>query len=319
MGMNDIPVVFIIFNRPQTTKRVFKAISEAKPKKLFVIADGPRLNKPGEIDTCMETRSIIEDIDWDCEVYKNFSDVNLGCAIRISTGLDWVFDQVEAAIILEDDCLPEQSFFPFCKELLNLYWDDERIFSISGSHLPWFKKRTNFSYFMSSNAHVWGWATWKRSWRKYDIKLSNYPELIKGNWMPDYLHLSGKKLKGYKKVIFDLYHNSKKPFTWDYQLVLCSQMDGSHNIVPSINMVSNIGFGVGECHSNAGLNICANNKTQEISFPLIHPTFFINDKEYDLKTINFLFRPTLKNKLIAFYKDPVGVITKKIKRMKSRL
>jgi hypothetical protein len=245
MGMNDIPVVFIIFNRPQTTKRVFKAISEAKPKKLFVIADGPRLNKPGEIDTCMETRSIIEDIDWDCEVYKNFSDVNLGCAIRISTGLDWVFDQVEAAIILEDDCLPEQSFFPFCKELLNLYWDDERIFSISGSHLPWFKKRTNFSYFMSSNAHVWGWATWKRGWEIFENDGKKLLSRLKTeNLTSDFDFYSSYP---YVQMLKD--QIAKRNNSWAILWYASTFLDKKYTLYPGHSLIRNIGFDGSGTHS----------------------------------------------------------------------
>ena len=312
--MNDIPVVFIIFNRPETTKKVFSAISQARPKRLFIIADGPRLNKPGEMDRCLETRSIAENVNWDCEVRKNYSEVNLGCALRISSGLQWVFELSEAAIILEDDCLPDQTFFLFCQELLLKYWDDSRIFSISGSHLPWFKQRTKASYFFSSNTHVWGWATWRRSWKQYDMSIRNLPELIEGGWLSDCTGVEKRELKYYIKVYNELYRTSLNPFTWDYQFGLCGFMNGSHIIVPNVNMVSNIGFGIGESHSNAGKNVCAENPTNPISFPLIHPLFLINDTIYDRKTFEFLFKPRLINRLKAFSKNPMGIIKRKVKR-----
>ncbi len=127
------PVAFIIFNRPDTTSKVFEAIKQAKPKKLLVIADGPRINKPGEAEKCKQTRAITEQIDWDCEVLRNYSENNLGCRNRVSSGIDWVFENVDEAIIIEDDCLPNPSFFRFCQELLGKYRNNDEIFLISGN------------------------------------------------------------------------------------------------------------------------------------------------------------------------------------------
>jgi len=148
------PVVFIIFNRPETTKRVFDAIKKAKPSTLFVIADGPRENKPGKKDKCEETRKIIDQVDWDCKVIKNFSDQNLGCKKRLSSEFDWVFSQTDRAIFLEDDCLPSQSFFQFCDELLERYKDDERITNITGINLQFGKNSNSCSYYFSQFVHV---------------------------------------------------------------------------------------------------------------------------------------------------------------------
>ena len=143
------PVAFLIFNRPDTTAKVFEAIRQAKPPKLLVVADGPRSDNPSEAEKCQAAREIIEQVDWECEVLTNYSDVNLGCKTRVSSGLDWVFDNVEEAIILEDDCLPHPSFFPFCEKLLDNYRDDKRIMDIRrnnmqyGPKLP--SKVTDFS------------------------------------------------------------------------------------------------------------------------------------------------------------------------------
>ena len=154
--MTSTPVAFIIFNRPDTTKRVFAEIAKARPPKLLVIADGPRADHPADVEKCAAVRAIIDGVDWDCEVLKNYSDVNLGCKRRVSSGLDWVFDTVEEAIILEDDCLPHPTFFRFCEEMLEKYRDDKRIAMISGDNLQFGRKRTGYSYYFSRYPHIWG-------------------------------------------------------------------------------------------------------------------------------------------------------------------
>src|SRR5665648_587346 len=161
------PVAFIIFNRPETTRRVFAEIAKARPTKLLVIADGPRATHPDDAEKCAVVRAIIDGVDWDCEVLKNYSDVNLGCKRRVSSGLDWVFDTVEEAIILEDDCLPHPTFFRFCEEMLAKYRDDKRIAMISGDNFQFGKKRTEYSYYFSRYTHIWGWASWRRAWDNY--------------------------------------------------------------------------------------------------------------------------------------------------------
>ncbi len=170
----ETPVAFIIFKRHDLTERVFQAIREAKPKKLLVIADGPRF--PEEAAKCQKTRDIIQQVDWDCEVLKNYSEVNLGCRQRISSGLDWVFSQVEEAIILEDDCVPAPSFFSFCQTLLDYYRDDNRIMVISGDNFQDGQSRTDYSYYFSRYNHCWGWATWHRAWQYWDFNKNKWLE-----------------------------------------------------------------------------------------------------------------------------------------------
>src|SRR6185369_14461868 len=164
------PVAFIIFNRPDTTEKVFAEIARARPPKLLVIADGPRAGRAGEADRCAATRAIIDRVDWDCKVLTNYSDVNLGCKNRVASGIDWVFEQVPEAIILEDDCLPDPTFFRFCEELLIRYREDERISQICGANFQFGRKRSNDSYYFSRYNHIWGWASWRRAWQHYDRK-----------------------------------------------------------------------------------------------------------------------------------------------------
>lgn len=155
--------VFPIFNRPDVTKKAFNEIRKVQPDILLVVSDGPSHHKQGEAEKCLETRAIIDQVDWDCKVLTNYSDVNLGCAKRILSGLDWIFGNFERAIILEDDCLPDPSFFPFCEELLERYKNDDRVMSISGQNSQFGRSRTSYSYYFSRYAHCWGWATWRRA------------------------------------------------------------------------------------------------------------------------------------------------------------
>lgn len=180
------PIAFIIFNRPDTTARVFAEIAKAKPPKLLVVADGARSNRQGEAEKVAATRAIIEQVNWPCEVITNFSDKNLGCKNRVSTGIDWVFEQVPEAIILEDDCLPDPSFFRFCEEMLEKYRDDQRIGMISGDNLQFGRRRNNDSYYFSRYVHIWGWASWRDKWQSsYDVRMKKWPEVRDGNWLVD--------------------------------------------------------------------------------------------------------------------------------------
>lgn len=171
------PVAFMIFNRPEKTARVFAEIRKARPTQLFIVADGPRTEQ--EKEKTDATRAVTEHIDWECEVKRNYSDVNVGCKMRVSSGISWIFENVENAIILEDDCVPEQSFFPYCQELLERYKDDTRIMHISGDNFEWGRTgnfESDASYYFSRIPHVWGWATWRRAWNLYDINMTSWPE-----------------------------------------------------------------------------------------------------------------------------------------------
>ena len=169
------PVVMIIFRRPETTARVFAQVAKAKPKKLLVVADGPRKQKQGEHEKCAATRAIIDRVDWDCEVLKNYSDDNLGLRTRVTTGLGWVFDTVDRAIILEDDIAPHNSFFRFCDELLQKYADDPRIGSIGGTNLLKGARSSPYSYYFARLHNIWGWATWARAWKLHDSQMDLWP------------------------------------------------------------------------------------------------------------------------------------------------
>jgi hypothetical protein len=274
----NTPVAFIIFNRPDKTERVFAEIARARPPKLLVVADGPRPDRPGEHEACLAARSVIGRIDWPCEVLTNFAESNLGCKRRVSSGIDWVFDQVEEAIILEDDCLPHPSFFRFCEELLERYRDDERIMTINGhSFLPEGKKLP-YSYYFSAYVHIWGWASWRRAWQYYDVEMKVWPLLRGARWLWDLVR--HKTVAEYWQKAFDDVADGRID-TWDYQWMFNCWAQNGLAIAPAVNLVSNIGFGGASTHTHTKDYAFAESPLFEVKFPLRHPPYLIRDYEAD--------------------------------------
>ena len=300
--MFNIPVVFIIYNRLETAIRVFNIISEIKPTKLYVIADGPKNTE--EKSKCILVRDFVENkMSWNCELVKVYSDENLGCAKRIQTGLDIVFEKEEMAIILEDDTLPDTTFFKFCEELLERYKDDNRVAHISGCNLYSNEVNCKESYLFSSIVNIWGWATWKRAWKNYDINMPSWDNQNKETfisiWCPHH-----KSRKGIRKM-FDLHCNNENPWTWDSQWVYaCWNMNGL-SIVPSKNLVSNLG--IGPDASNTRQKVRVNMfplRLESMTYPLNHPTVYLNkdfDFVYYFKSRSTLYSKFVK-KLITFKK-----------------
>lgn len=271
------PVALLVFNRRDLTELVFEKIADAKPLKLFIIADGPRKAASGEVEQCVATRSITESIDWDCEVFRNYSDSNLGCRKRVSSGLDWVFSQVDEAIILEDDCLPDQSFFPFCEELLDRYRGDERIMMITGNDFLRASEQRAYSYYFSRNPHIWGWATWRRAWRFFDVSMKLWPELRDTSLLFDVLRDETAVEK--TRAEFDGAFGGSID-TWDYQWLLTLWAQHGLAIAPETNLVSNLGFRGDATHTRNTADWRANLPTTAINFPLRHPPHVLEDKTY---------------------------------------
>ncbi|MEG4943299.1 glycosyltransferase family 2 protein [Microcoleus sp. F4-D5] len=280
------PVAFIIFKRPQETERVFAEIRKVKPQKLLVVADGPRADRPGEDQDCDRTRAIIDRVDWDCEVLKNYADVNLGCRRRVSSGIDWVFDTVEEAIIIEDDCLPHPTFFRFAEELLDRYRDDRRIMSISGQNVQFGRKRTDYSYYFSRYNHCWSWASWRRAWQHYDLEMKLWPEIRDGNFLADVLG-DPQAVKVWTKT-FQLCYEGKID-TWDFQWAFASFIQNGMNILANVNLASNIGHGAGGTHTGDASSPYNNMPAEALTFPLKHPPFVIRDAQADNFTQNTLY------------------------------
>jgi hypothetical protein len=286
------PVAFIIFNRPNTTQKVFAEIARAQPPKLLVIGDGPRASRAGEDELVAATRAIIKQVDWPCEVLVNFSDLNLGCKVRVSSGLDWIFEQVPEAIILEDDCLPDQSFFRFCEELLDRYRNDFRVGMISGDNFQFGRRYTQNSYYFSKYMHIWGWATWRDRWvGSYDVNLSDWPQIREQDLLVDLL--GDQKEAAYWSALFEKVYAGKID-TWDYQWAFANLIRKRLGVLPSVNLISNIGFGVQATHTVRTSHL-ANLPVSSIQFPLIHPLDVIkNDIADQLTKDNWFMQPLWK-------------------------
>ena len=284
------PIVLIIFRRPDKTLQIFEKIRQIQPPKLFVVSDSPRPDKPDEYEKCEKTRAIIDTVDWDCEVFKDYADENLGSAKRIPTGLNWVFDQVEEAIILEDDCLPDLSFFRFCEELLERYRDDQRIMTISGDNFQFGHQRTQDSYYFSRYNHCWGWATWKRAWKYADIEMKCWPQVREQKLLQLILD-NDKDAKYWESILQDSYEF--KIQSWDYRWTFSAWLQNGLTILPNDNLISNIGVGEGATHTASTKNPWINLPTQAMNFPLQHPEFIIRDSVADAFTQSTMYDPSL--------------------------
>lgn len=235
----NTPVLFLIYNRPEYTKKVFDSIKKTKPKKLFIHADGPKKDDPKDLDLCIETRKVMSQIDWDCEVKTLFRDENLGCKLGMSGGISWFFNEVEEGIILEDDCLPDQSFFGYCEILLSKYRNEESVMMISGSN-PAVSVNVNTDYFFSYFYHIWGWATWRRSWKKFDIEISTWPKLRDSGFLEKKFP-TNEVNRTFLKQMFDQIYG-KPASVWGVQWTYTCLTNNGFAILPKHNMISNIGF-----------------------------------------------------------------------------
>jgi hypothetical protein len=239
-------VLFLVFNRPDTTEQVFEAIRRAKPPRLYVAADGPRANREREAERASQVREIATAVDWPCEVKTLFRDENLGCKQAVSSGIDWFFENEEQGIILEDDCLPHPDFFTFCETLLNRYASDERVWVVTGDNFQDGQQRGDGSYYFSRYNHVWGWASWRRAWSKRDMEIKFWPKWKNSPewkaWLPDSVE------RKYWAKIFDQMYRQEID-TWDYPWTASVWFHGGLTVTPNVNLVSNIGFGQEATHT----------------------------------------------------------------------
>ncbi len=292
--MLETPIALMIFNRPDLTSRVFESVRQVQPTKLLVIADGPRF--PEEQEKCQATRAVLENIDWNCEVLKNYSDINLTSPIRCSTGLDWVFSEVQEAIILEDDCIPNQSFFYFCQNLLEKYRDDERIMHISGSNFSHNPLPIDASYCFSKYGTAWGWATWRRAWIQFDFEMKDWILLRGENWIESIHH--AKSEQEYWSKIFDSCTLGNDPH-WDYAWMFSCWRRNGLSIIPKYNFVSNLG-----CREDGTRHNSPNDPLARIasysSSDFHHPDNIEQNSEID----KFLYK-TRFNRLISPQRKPL--------------
>lgn len=290
------PVSFFIFNRPQLAVQVFEVIRQLKPSSLLVVADGPRPNTKGEEELCRDSRYIIDGVNWPCRVLKNYSDTNQGCKRRMSTGLDWVFNTVDRAIVLEDDCLPDPSFFPYCAELLERFSDDKRIMQICGTNVdpvPF----PRYSYTFSKYGPVWGWASWRRAWREYDVDMEAWPQVLEEKMFESLWNLPGEA--EFRIPLYESVYRGEVD-TWDIQWGFAKFLNSGLNVIPSHNLISNIGFGPDATHTKDTAHPASNRPTQTLGFPLRHYPFLVRNQETERR---FHFKMTPPQYLPSNWKE----------------
>ncbi|MCX5700307.1 MAG: glycosyltransferase family 2 protein [Candidatus Omnitrophica bacterium] len=293
-----IPVLFLIYNRPQLTRFVFDAIRKARPEKLFIAADGPNEVKADDYRKCNDARDVINQVDWDCEISTLISNDHLGCKLGPSHAINWFFDNVEEGIILEDDCFCQQTFFRFCEELLEFYRQDKRIMSISGCNHQFGRLRIKYSYYFSRYRHTWGWATWRRAWQFFDVNMSLWPEMKNRKWLSEIL--KDAKAEKYWINVFDQVYQNKID-GWDAQWTFACWLQNSLAILPNVNLVSNIGFTEDATHTKDSSSRFANVKIQPMVFPLSHPPSVIQNYKADKYTelIRYSGTFSLRNRLLV--------------------
>lgn len=293
-------VLFLVFNRPDTTRQVFEAIRAARPLRLYVAADGPRATRSSEIERCEEVRRIATEVDWPCEVKTLFRTENLGCKVGVSSGIDWFFENEEEGIILEDDVLPLPGFFGYCDELLERYRDDQRIGLISGCNLISKQFAPEESYFFSRYNHIWGWASWRRAWQHYDVTMQTWPAwrdsaAIKQTSNGDVY------FEHYWREIFDRVEQGLID-TWDYQWTYACWSKNMISILPKYNQVYNLGFGQDATHTTADApDFVVDSVPKALPLPLVHPANVQANEKVDalINTIVFgvSFSALVKSKL----------------------
>jgi len=281
----NTPVLFLIFNRLDTTKQVFEMIRKAKPPRLYIGADGPRENIPGEEERVKAVREyVLNNIDWDCDVKTLFRDKNLGCGKAVSQAITWFFENEEMGIILEDDCLPSLSFFWFCEELLKKYKDEEKIMQINGSSFLgsiYIKE----SYFFSKYNHIWGWASWRRAWKHFNMQYPNWEDLFE---KINYFH--SKEEKEYWKKTFKIYFSGKVD-TWAYPWTFSVWINNGLSIYPKFNMIRNIGFDTEATHTHSDPNNLSKLAIYDFKIEtIVHPVKINLNESLDIENYKKMFK-----------------------------
>lgn len=274
------PVVLFIFNRPDLVKVLFEKIAQLKPSRLYIVSDGPRGDRCGEDILVEECHQIVKEINWDCQVFCNYSNVNLGCKKRISSGVDWVFSLEKTAIFLEDDCYPDDAFFQYCEDLLHKYMGDPKISIINGAnHIGNISSNFEADYYFSRYPHIWGWASWSHKWAKnYDVDMKEWPRYRNIGLLKS-IFKNKSEVRFWTNYFDQVFE--KKIDTWDFQVSYMNFTKDFLAIAPAKNLISNIGFNRRDAtHTKSGSSY-AGLKTYSIEFPMRHPTEIVGSRIYD--------------------------------------
>jgi hypothetical protein len=272
--MLETPVVIIAFNRPDKTQQLITALAKTAPPKVYTVIDGPRCES--DINKCNKVRKLLQNLPWNCQSQPIVSESNLGCRRRVISGLDIVFEQEDSAIILEDDCLPDPSFFPFCQTLLQYYLNDQRVMHIGGNNFQQGILRGDASYYFSRHTHCWGWATWKRAWQSIDRTMEHWQTFKDLDGMADWSTDELEK-EFYMKELQKCYDGEidSWAYIWGYSCLL----NHAFGIVPQRNLVSNSGFGEDATHTT--IDQWYSNLATDSIGSIRHPEFIIRNREAD--------------------------------------
>ena len=276
--VRDVPVLFIFFNRSHHAQQVFNVLRQVQPRRLFLAGDGPRIDRPSDAEGCKEARELALQVDWPCELYTRFLEHNLGCKLAVSSAISWFFEHVEDGIILEDDCVPSLSFFGFCADLLERYRDDERVMQISGSNFLPVRRDDGASYYFSALNDIWGWATWRRAWRQYDLSMPDYHEFKQRRLLKSYV--GERAIAAWLESYLDEAYRADCS-VWSSQWTYVMARQNGLTIVPSVNLVRNIGFDSEGTHSSSDSWKYYGAFAAEDIDTLIHPQFILADREAD--------------------------------------
>lgn len=299
-------VLMLVFNRPEPTARVFDAIRKAQPPRLYVAADGPRPGRAGEAKKVARVREIVTAVDWPCQVKTLFRSKNLGCQFGPRGGIDWFFKHEDFGIIIEDDCLPSQSFFWYCEDLLTRYRDDESIMAVSGTNIS---NELNFDgdYFFSKYPLMWGWASWRRAWAKYDPDLANWEKIKKRNWLRS-LDLGGSPfVLTWERIFNQTVLLGNAATWWDFQWIYTCWINNGLTISPCKNLVKNIGFSEEATHTFSEDRFRSNLTQLELRFPLTHPISRRINRDFDIFITRHWFHATWLNLLKVYVLKIPGI------------
>ena len=288
----DTPLLFLVFNRPDVTRQVFEAIRQAQPRRLFVAADGPRPHRPDDVAQCQAVRDIVTQVDWDCDIQTLFREENLGCRKAGTGAINWFFEHVEEGIILEDDCLPNPSFFPYCQEVLEKYRHDTRVVHVNGNNFNASELMPSpYSYHFTYFSQVWGWATWRRAWQRYDVEMKLFSQFDHAQYYqhaglsePTFRKLRDKWMEAYEK----------QDEIWDYQWHFINLLEGGLVVAPRYNLISNLGFQEEATHTRHADPLRQNLPTQALTFPLTHPPCLFVDERLNTHYRRMMVQPRLK-------------------------
>jgi hypothetical protein len=313
----DTPVLMIVYRRPHTTRRVLAALAEARPRRLFVSANGPDPSRLDDAARCQEVRSLFDNLPWPCEVVRCFRTEHLRAKYSIASAIDWFFGQVEEGIILEDDCETHATFFPFCAELLARYRNDERVMHINANTFQDAAPAGAPSYFFSAYSHVWGWATWRRAWKRNDLEMS---EMTRAEIARSLAGRFPRRIEQWywTNILCGCLRDHFE--TWDFQWGFAIVKHGGLSITPRVNLVRNLGFGADSTNTQSANSSMANLEVQPMVFPLVHPTTFEIDQQADHRTSERLFHITWLSVIRAWLSSHSPLSVKKpLKRLKGRL